>query len=79
MFFYLLKNPELKRHFENTSNKIESYYRTVTSNLHNQKRLTSKAKEVLNDFVATMMCRTNPFRNFISDLLKYSDTSDKFI
>lgn len=73
------KNSELKRHFENTSNKIESYYRTVISNLHNQKRLTSKDKEVLNHFVANIMCRTNPFRNFINDLLKYSDTRDKFI
>jgi hypothetical protein len=73
------KPSKLKRHFESTSNKIESYYPTVISNLHHQKRLTSKDKEVLSHFVANIMCRTNPFRNFINDLLKYSDTRDKFI
>jgi len=73
------KSTVLKRHFESTSNKIESYYRTVISNLHNQKRLTSKDKEVLNHFVANIMCRTNQFRNFINGLLRCCDTRDKFI
>lgn len=73
------KPSELKRHFESTSSKIENYYQTVISNLHHQKRLTSKDKEVLNHFVANIMCRTNPFRGFINDLLKCSDTRDKFI
>jgi Protein of unknown function (DUF4238) len=73
------KNSELKRHFENLSNKIETKYRTVISNLHNQKRLTPKDKDVLNHFVANLMCRTNPFRAFIDSLLKHSDTRDKFI
>lgn len=66
--FDLPKKPEIKRHFENTSNKIAGYYRTGISNLQNHKRLTSKDKEALNHFVANIMCQTNPFRNFISDL-----------
>lgn len=73
------KDSELKRHFENLSNKIETRYRTVISNLHNQKRLTPKDKDVLNHFVANLMCRTNPFRSFIDSLLRHSDTRDKFI
>jgi len=72
-------DPKIKRHFENHSNKIENHYRTIISNLHHQKRLTPKDKEVLNHFVANIMCRTNPLRTFIHDLLKYSDTRDKFI
>lgn len=71
--------PELKRHFENTSNKIETRYPTVISNLHYQKRLTSKDKDVLNHFVANILCRTYPFRTFIDDLLRYPKTRDKFI
>jgi Protein of unknown function (DUF4238) len=73
------KDSELKRHFENLSSKIETRYRTVISNLHNQKQLTPKDKDVLNHFVANLMCRTNPFRAFIDSLLKHSDTRDKFI
>ncbi len=73
------QDAELKRHFENQSSFIENHYPTIISNLHNQKRLTFKNKDVLNHFVANIMCRTNPFRSFIHDLLKYSDTRDKFI
>ncbi|WP_321289029.1 DUF4238 domain-containing protein [uncultured Sunxiuqinia sp.] len=71
--------PEIKRHFENTSNIIENHYRTIISNLHNQKRLTSKDERFLNHIVANFLCRTSPFRTFIFDLLTYADTRDKFI
>lgn len=71
--------PALKQHFENTSNKIETRYPTIISNLHHQKRLTSKDKEVLNHFVANILFGTYSFRTFIEYLLKYPDTRDKFI
>lgn len=74
-----INNPEIKRSFENYSNKVENRYRTIISNLHNQKRLTPKDKEILNYFVANILCRTNPFRNLINELLKNSNTRDKFI
>jgi hypothetical protein len=69
----------LGRYFENYNNKIENYYPTVISNLRNQKRLTKKDAACLNSFVANMMCRTNPCRSFFDDLLRHSDTRDKFI
>ena len=73
-------DPDIKRHFENQSNRyIENYYRTIISNLHNQKRLTEKNKDVLNHFVANMLCRTNPFRAFINELIENSETKEKFI
>ncbi|WP_017495737.1 DUF4238 domain-containing protein [Flavobacterium sp. WG21] len=70
---------EIKRHFENLSSEVESFYRTVISNLHNQKRLTPKDKDVLNHFVANLLCRTNPFRRFINDLLNDDETRNKLI
>lgn len=72
-------DPELKRHFENTSNIIETRYPVVISNLKHQKRLIPKDKDVLNHFVANTLCRTNPFRTSIDDLLRQPDTRDKFI
>jgi len=70
---------KIKRHFENTSNIIENGYRTVISNLHNQKQLTPKNKDLLCHFVPNLMCRTEPFRSFIDSLLRTSDTRDKFL
>lgn len=72
-------DPELKRHFENTSNIIETRYPVVISNLKHQNLLTSKDKDVLNHFVANILCRTYPFRTFIDNLLRQPDTRDKFI
>lgn len=69
----------LKRHFENTSGIIENYYKKVILNLHNQKKLTQKDKDLLCHFVPNLMCRTEPFRGFIDSLLKNSDTRDKFL
>lgn len=66
---------EIKRHFENLSSKLENRYRTVILNLRNQKRLTLQDKDLLNYFVANMLCRTNTFRNFISVILQ--DENDR--
>lgn len=73
------KQPELKRHFENESGKVENKYPTIISNLHNQKRLTPNDKVILDYFVANILCRTNPFRIYIDDLLRTPDTRKKFI
>lgn len=70
---------EIKRHFENLSSQVENFYRTVISNLHNQKRLAPRDKDVLNHFVANLLCRTNPFRRFINDLLNDPETREKLI
>jgi uncharacterized protein YutE (UPF0331/DUF86 family) len=70
---------EIKRHFENLSGEVENFYRTVISNLHNQKMLTGKNKDVLNHFVANLLCRTNPFRTFINDLLSDNESRELLI
>lgn len=70
---------EIRRGFENMSNKIENHYNILISNLHNQKQLNSKDTKFLYFFVANILCRTNPFRNFINGLLTDNKTRDKFI
>jgi hypothetical protein len=70
---------EIKRYFENLSGEIENFYRTVISNLNHQKKLTPKDKDVLNHFVANLLCRTNPFRRNINELLKDDETREIFI
>jgi hypothetical protein len=72
-------DPELKRHFENKSNEVENRFRTILSNLDNQKRIIEKDKYYLTYFVANILCRTNPFRCFVESLLNNSDTEAKFI
>jgi hypothetical protein len=71
--------PETKRLFENNSNLIENHYRTIISNLHNQKRLTPRDSNIVDHFVANILCRTNPFRSFIDNLLRFPKTRDKII
>jgi hypothetical protein len=73
------KEPNEKRHFENVSNKIETRYRTIISNLQNQKMLTLKDNDVLNHFVANILCKTDKFRTYIDFLLRDSETRNKFI
>jgi hypothetical protein len=73
------KDFKIRRHFENTSSLIESRYRTVISNLTNQKQLIPKDRDLLCHFVPNLMCRTKPFRSFIDLLLRDRETRDKFI
>lgn len=70
---------EIKRHFENLSSEVENFYRTVISNLRHQKKLTPKDKDVINHFVANLLCKTVPFRNFIEDLLNDDITRNHLI
>lgn len=73
------KDFKIRRQFENSSSIVESHYRTVISNLDNQKQLTLRDRDVLCNFVPNLMCRTKPFRSFIDLLLRDRDTRDKFI
>lgn len=70
---------EVRRGFENMSNEIENHYNIIISNLHNQKQINSKDTKFLCFFVANILCRTNPFRSFISELLTDGETREKFI
>ena len=73
------EEPELKRHFENKSQEIENRYPRIISNIHNQKRISLKDNDILNHFVANILCRSEPFRSFVQLLLKTPETRTKFI
>lgn len=68
-----------RRKFETNSNKIESRYNTIISNLKNQHRLIPKDKDYLNHFVANLMCRTDPFRKRIEFMLHHKTAREKFL
>lgn len=73
------ENDEIKRHYENLFNKVENRFRIILSNLKNQGKLIPKDKDYLNDFTANIICRTEPIRTFILELLKNNETREKFI
>ena len=79
IFDYPFSDPEIKRHFENTSNKVENFYNRVLNNIQNQKRITPRDKDLLNNFVPNLLCRTSHFRNFIKLLLEDKKTKKKLL
>ena len=71
---------KVKRHFENTNGTIENKYNKILSNIHHQKQITRKDKDVLNHIVASFLCRTGDFRSFIEGILHFSPESrERFI
>ena len=70
---------ELRRHFENNSNKIETEYSKVINSLKNQRQLIPRHKDVLCHFVANLICRTRPYRDFFDLFLRNKGTRDKFL
>lgn len=72
-------NIEAKRSFENLNGEIENGYRTILNNIKNQKQITARNKEYAIHFVANMLCRTNPFRNFIIDIINDENSRSKFV
>ncbi len=69
----------LRRHFENTSNLIESEYPKVIKTLSNQHQLIPRHKDILCHYVANLICRTKPYRDFFEQLLKNEQTRNKFL
>jgi hypothetical protein len=68
-----------QRHFENeSSRKLESRYQTVINNIANQKKLNERTRGVLFHFVANLICRAIPHRDFFNELLNDEITRDKF-
>lgn len=69
----------LRRNFELQCSKIENYYPTVISNLHNQKQLTAKNVEVLWHFISTLLTRSKPVEDFIKLILNEPRAYRRFI
>lgn len=69
----------LRRHFENTSNLIESEYSKIINTLANQNQIIPKHKDILCHYVANLICRAKPHRYFFDLLLKNEQTRNKFL
>jgi hypothetical protein len=70
---------KLRRHFENTSNIIEREYPKIINTIANQHQLISKHKYFLCLYVANLICRTKPYRDFFDLCLKNKWTRNKFL
>ena len=73
------KDFKLRRHFENTSNLIEGEYSKIINTLAHQHQLIPRHKDVLCHYVANLICRTKPYRNFFDLLLKDELSRNKFL
>lgn len=71
---------QLRRHFENTSSReLEDRYEMVIKSVYNQKNLNLRNKSILFQFVANLICRAIPHREFLNTLLLTTDTRDIFL
>lgn len=70
---------KLRRHFENTSNIIEGEYPKIINTLTHQNKLIPRHKDILCHYVATLICRTKPHRDFFDLLLRDELTRNKFL
>lgn len=70
---------EFRRNFEIQCGKIESFYPTIISNLTHQKKLTEKNIEVLCHFIASLLCRSISFTDFIQKILRYEPARKRFV
>jgi Protein of unknown function (DUF4238) len=69
VFDYLSDDLDDKRHYETTAGIIESHYRTVVRSIEHQKRLNTLHEDVLRHFIASLICRSEAFRDFFTDML----------
>lgn len=68
-----------RRNFEIQCSKVENYYPSIISNLHNQKQLTSKNIDALCHFIASLLSRSVPFTDFIRLVLGDNAAKTRFI
>lgn len=64
--------PSEKRNFENLSSLLENDYSKILNSIKSQKKITAKHRDIINHYVANLMCRTNPFRTIVNDWINDS-------
>jgi hypothetical protein len=75
---FLDLNHPARRLFEKNCQKIETFYPRLIKTLNEKSHLIPEAKDLLINFVPSLICRNIHFRKFIGLLLQ-SSTRDKFI
>lgn len=61
----------IKRHFENTSQKIETQFNTIINTLKRQGKLIHRHKDLLCHFTANLICRSKAPREYFHFLLNH--------
>lgn len=68
----------IKRHFENTSQKVEDRFPTILNTIRHQRRLTHLHKDWLIHYTANFICRSKSSREYFQFLLNHSVANDYF-
>lgn len=68
-----------RRHFENTSSKLETDFPKLLKVLHGQKRLNEKYREYLSHFSANVLFRQPSFRKLLTFLVNDPSTKEGFL
>ncbi|MHA3786849.1 DUF4238 domain-containing protein [Flavobacterium hauense] len=71
--------PHERRQFENLSGLLEDKYRTIINTLKGQGKLIPLHKDLLNHFVANLLCRNSRFRSYIDKMINDELTKDVII
>lgn len=69
----------IKRHFENTSQKIEDRYKTILNTIRNQNPLNPKHLDLLCHYIANLICRSKPSREYFQFLLENDMARNYFL
>lgn len=69
---------EIKTLFETNCSKIETHYPHLIKSIEKEGKLIPKSKELLIQYVPSLMCRNIPFRNWVTDLISHKSTRNKF-
>ena len=69
VFDYLSDDPQEKRHYEITAGVVEKKYHTVVRSIQYQKMLNTLHEDLLRHFIASLICRSEVFRDFFTEML----------
>lgn len=69
--------PEVRRHFENKSSVIETYYPSVIRKIEKKGELDEVSRGVLVNYVSNILCRTEKFRHLL-ELFLQPETRENF-
>src|SRR5882724_9377127 len=78
-FDYPDESYTIRKHFETTAGLVEGKYKMVLNTIKHQNRLTPRHEDIMRHFISSLICRSEVYRRFFTDLLADERTQDKFI
>lgn len=79
IFDYPIPEMEWKRHFEKTCARVETEYDRLLDGIHKTRKLSELHREILCEFVTSLMCRSRYNQDFYRSLLIHHETKTKFV